>query len=373
MHSDTFYQVALSRIPQIGPKLFRALVQHFGTAEEVIRSTQRGSEGARTRVLREVPGIAEGIARHFGGDTHLRQAETILRHAERREVSILCCTDADFPRRLREFTSSGPVLYHYGATDFSNPRSVAVVGTRQMSSRGSRQTDLLLDPLVDYSPLIVSGLAYGVDIYAHRRCLRVGLPTLAVMGSGFDNIYPAAHAKTAAQLAETGGGVLTAYPYWMKPDKDHFPARNRIVAMLSDLTVVVESARRGGSMITATMAHDLGRKVGACPGRGGDLLTEGCNELIKGGRAHLIENGHDVISLLGWKGKATGHQRRLFDDLNPAELALTEQLRDREGVDVDELRLQLGVPPAQLASTLLMLEMKGVIASMPGHRYRLSG
>lgn len=373
MHQDTFYQVALSRVPLVGPKTFRSLVEHFGSAEEFFRSLKGKNEGARTQVLRQIEGASARLSGHLAGEAHLREAERILHHAERNELRIFCCTDPDYPAKLFPYPNSGPVLYHYGATDFSNPRSVAVVGTRQMSSRGGCQVDRLLDPLAEYAPLIVSGLAYGVDIYAHRRCLKVGLPTLAVMGSGFNQIYPAAHAKTARRLIETGGGVLTAHPFWVKPHKDHFPARNRIVAMLSDLTVIVESARRGGSMITARMAGELKKMVGACPGRGGDPLTEGCNELIKTGRAHLLESGQDVVRLLGWKGKTAGVQRRLFDDLSPAEQSLADHLRDRDGVDIDELHHALSVPPAALAGTLLMLEMKGVIASLPGHRYRLTG
>lgn len=366
MHPNTFARVALSRIPQIGPKLFQNLVAYFGGADEVFR--------ARPQELCQVEGIGGKVAAEFEkAETAKRAAERILHHAERNDIRILCCLDDDFPDALSRQAATPPILFYYGEADLNAPRKIAVVGTREMSSAGARQVDRLLDPLVDYSPLVVSGLAYGVDIYAHRRCLQVGLPTLAVMGSGFDRIYPAAHSKTALRMAENGGGVLTAYPFWMQPNKDHFPARNRLVAALADFTVVVESASRGGSMITARMAHDMGKKVGACPGRGGDPLTAGCNELVKSGRAHLIESGQDVVDLLGWKGYAPGHQTRLFENLNADEQDLVSHLRDKESVEIDELRLLLKHPPAKMANTLLMLEMKGVIAALPGHRYRLSG
>lgn len=365
MHPDTLSRVALSRVPYIGAKLFRNLIRHFGTANEVLR--------ARPRVLCEVDGIAEKTALSFRDERHHREAESILHHAEKSGVEILCYIDENYPGRLAKEVGSPPILYHFGETDLQNPRSLAVVGTREMSGRGSRQIDLLLDPLSEFNPLVVSGLAYGVDIYAHRRCLQVGLPTLAVMGSGFGHVYPSAHAKTALRIAENGGGVLTEYPYWMQPDRQHFPTRNRIVAMQSDLTVVVESAKKGGSMITARMAHELGRKVGACPGRGGDPLSAGCNTLIKKGKAHLLESGQDVIDLMKWKGAAAGHQQSLFEDLSNDEQAIVGQLRDREGVTIDELHLNLEEPPAKLAGTLLMLEMKGVIVALPGHRYRLGG
>ena len=364
MHSDTHARVALSRVPGVGPKTFRALTAYFGSASAVLR--------ASTRELCEVGGVAEHTARNLRrSDQSCREADRIIAHAERYDIQIICALDDSFPYRLQPLNNAPPVLYYFGAADLNNARSVAVVGTREMSSRGARQIDRLLDPLADFAPLIVSGLAYGVDIYAHRRCLQVGLPTVAVMGSGFDRIYPQAHARTANQLADNGGGVLTAYPYWIKPEKDHFPARNRIVAMQSDLTVVVESAARGGSMITARMAHELGRKVGACPGRGGDPLSAGCNQLIKSGKAHLIEAAQDVVDLLGWKGHAAGRQQQLFTDLDPTERAIVELLRDQEGLDIDTLRIGSGSPPGALASTLLMLEMKGVVAALPGHAYRL--
>lgn len=366
MHPDTLSRLALSRVPSIGPKLFRALIDHFGEADEVLR--------ARPQELCEVNGVARHTAARFDTpDRFRREAENILEHAERFGIDVLCCLDGNYPSRLAEFASSPPILYHFGETDLQNPRTIGVVGTREMSSNGSRQVDRLLDPMVDYSPLVVSGLAYGVDIYAHRRCLQVGLPTLAVMGGGFNYIYPAAHANTARRLARSGGGIMTAYPYWMKPGKDHFPARNRIVAKLSDMTVVVESAARGGSMITARMAHEHGRKVGACPGRGGDHHSEGCNALIKSGRAHLIETADDAIDLLGWKGPAPGRQRRFFDDLTDKEQELVGYLRDRSAVNIDELHIATGRPPGELSATLLMLELKGTITTLPGHNYRLSG
>ena len=198
-------------------------------------------------------------------------------------------------------------------------------------------------------------------------------PTLGVMGSGMQHVYPHTHARLARDMVEAGGGILTEYPFWTKPEREHFPARNRIVAALADLTVVVESRAQGGSMITAGMAHDLGRKLGACPGPGGAEGTAGCNALIKSGRAHLIEGGRDVIDLLHWTGPAAGRQRRLFGDLEPEEHTVVDALRDRAEVELDELRRGLGIPPGRLASLLVGLELKEVVRGMPGGRYRLVG
>jgi DNA processing protein len=243
-----------------------------------------------------------------------------------------------------------------------------------MSALGARQVETILDQLVEYEPLIVSGLAYGVDIAAHRRAMSVGLPTVAVLGSGLGRIYPAAHRDDAHRMCESGGGLLTEYPHWVGPEREHFPARNRIVALLSEFTLVVESDVRGGSIITATMAGDYGRKVGACPGRGGDAGTAGCNHLIKAGRAHLIETGEDIARLLNWQTTGGAQsQLGLFDDLEPRERRLVERLREVPALAADELHRSVQMPVAELSSVLLGLEIKGVVASLPGQRYRLIG
>lgn len=366
MRPDSFAAVALSRVPSIGAKLFRALIAHFGSAEMALR--------AGPDELKAVGGIADRTAARFGSGAYEKEAERILSFAGRNEVDILVTGGEAYPPMLNGFADAPPVLYHRGGTDFSRPRSAAIVGTRKMSTLGGQQVERLLDLWANHEVLIVSGLAYGVDAAAHRRALHLGLPTLAVLGSGFEHIYPGAHRDLAQRMCERGGGVLTEYPPWYTPEREHFPARNRIVAMLSQITVVVESDRRGGSMITANMAHEYGRRVGACPGRGGDTRTAGCNALIKAGKAHLIEDGGDVINLMGWKGgKASLKQMNLFQKLSEEERQLVDFLNERDSGSIDELHRTLGIPPAKLAGVLLTLEVQGVIASLPGHRYRLVG
>jgi len=366
MSSEEYAAVALSRVPAIGAKLYRALIAHFGSAREVLR--------AKRVDLEEVPGIAARTAAHFDTDRYRREAQKILDFCSRKPVAILYIGSPSYPAALAGFGTAPPVLYHYGQTQLGNPHRVAVVGTRTMSSLGALQVERLVDPLLEYGTLIVSGLAYGVDIAAHRRALRVGLPTLAVLGSGFEHIYPYGNRKTAWKMAEQGGGLLTEYPPWQKPEREHFPARNRIVAMLAQMTVVVESGVSGGSIITANMAHDYRRKVGACPGRGGDTATAGCNALIKCGKAHLIEDAADIVRLLGWKSQAgRAVQAALFNELPPRQRRIVQELQDNGHRSIDELYRELGEPPASLAGDLLALEMSGAITALPGHRYRLSG
>lgn len=365
MSSEEFATVALSRVPAIGPKLFRTLTAHFGSAQEVF--------GAGVRQLTEVAGIARRTALNFGGDGHFREAEKILDFNRRNDILTLYPGGGRYPVALEKFSSAPPVLYYRGQADLSENRMLAIVGTRTMTTQGREQVERLIDGLMAYGVTIVSGLAYGIDTAAHKQAMRSGLPTVAVMGSGFQHIYPHVNRTTAQRMSERGGGLLTEYPPWQTPEREHFPARNRIVAMLTIMTVVVESGTRGGSIITANMAHDYGRLVGACPGRGGDIAAAGCNLLIKTGRAHLIDGADDIIALLGWQSnRARGAQTKLFESLLPEELIVVETLRTMGDLSIDQLRRELGLPPAKLAGTLLTMEMKGVIASLPGHRYRLA-
>lgn len=357
--------MALSRVPAIGAKLYRSLIGHFGSAVEVLR--------ASCSDLQEVEGIAARTAAQFDSSLYRREAERILTFCEHKSVEILYLGNKRYPAALQRFDTAPAVLYHYGQTDLANLHSVAIVGTRKMTAAGALQVERLIDPLLDYGALIISGLAYGVDIAAHRRALRLGLPTLAVLGSGFEHIYPHTNRKTAWKMTEQGGGLLTEYPPWQRPEREHFPARNRIVAMLAQLTVVVESDISGGSIITANMAHDYGRKVGACPGRGGDTATAGCNKLIKSGKAHLIEEASDIVSLLGWRGTAArAVQTALFSELPPPQARIVETVRGLGQPSIDDLYRALGEPPAKLAQELLTLEMMGILSALPGHRYRMS-
>lgn len=355
--------MALSRVPAVGAKIFRSLLHHFGTAEAVFQ--------APARELHGVPGIAARIIKNLQDDRPLREAERILRHADRSSVEILRAGSGNYPPSLSPYDQAPPVLYHLGETDFANSRCLAIVGTRRMTERGARQIERLLDPLSGYRPLIISGLAYGVDIAAHRRAIRLGLPTLGVLGSGLDRLYPAAHASVVRRMAGQGGGVLTEYPFWQQPEREHFPARNRIVAMLSRMILVVESGETGGSIITARMGHDLGRTVGACPGRPEDMATLGCNALIKTGHAHLVDSADDIVRLLNWETPRSAPQLRLFQDLSPGETQVVERLSTDVSLSIDELARDLQTPPSTLAGTLLGLEIREVVAALPGQRYRL--
>ena len=365
MSSEDYAAVALSRVPAIGPKLYRLLTTHFGSPSAALQVS--------TKELTAVAGIGVQTAAQLQGEQHLRDADEILDYGHRHGV-VLHVDSEMYPPALRRYDTAPAVLYYLGTADLANRRSIAIVGTRKPEAAGRRQVERLVDPLVAFAPLIISGLAYGIDVTAHRRALLAGLPTVAVMGSGFKHIYPFYNRGIARQMVEQGGGLLTEYPPWQKPAREHFPARNRIVAMLAQLTLVIESGVSGGSIITANMGRQYGKQVGACPGRPGEVATAGCNQLIKSGRAHLIETAEDITSLLEWQSLPFERaQMQLFDTLSEAEKPLVELLRSGDSLSIDQLNRRLGEPPASLAGTLLSLEMRGAIQSLPGHRYRLAG
>ena len=366
MHREDFAAVALSRTVGVGPVAFRQLLRSFGSATEALRASPRD--------LSQVNGISRELARRITAAAGRREAERIVAFCERHEVRILTAGRNDYPRALQQFEKAPAVLYYRGTADLHNPKTLAVVGTRRTSGEAGRQIERLLNPLTEYEPLIVSGLAYGVDTAAHRRALTLGLPTLAVLGSGFRYIYPYANRKLAAEMVERDGGLLTEYPPWVTPEREHFPARNRIVAMMAEMTLVVESDVSGGSIITANRAREAGRKVGACPGRGGDRSTAGCNALIREGKAYLIDGPEDIVRLLNWEPAARRRQQlQLFHCLPPEEQRLIECLStEADGLRVDELSHRLQLPPAQLAGQLLNLEMQGMLTALPGQRYRIS-
>ena len=365
LHPESLYRVALSRVPQIGPLLGRHLIRHCGSAEEVFHTP--------ARQLHKIKGIAGRTIQQLQAPQPLLEAEAILEYAQRKGISIYYFGDASYPRNMQAYNQAPLILYAQGKVDLSPNRSLAVVGTRKVSREGIRQTERLLEPLIDYKPLIISGLAYGVDIHAHRSAVRLGLATVAVLGSGHAKIYPSEHIRTAEQMLENGG-LISVYPYWQKPEREHFPARNRIVAMLADCTVVVESGTSGGSVITAKMTAELNKAVGACPGRGGHPHTAGCNQLIKSGLASMICGGEDVVELLNWQPQQQlARQAQLFAELSPDESRIVAQLKERPELAVDELKRQLDFTPSQLASQLLAMECKGLLDVLPGQRYRLTG
>lgn len=359
--TEIVYTLALQQIPGIGSLLGRKLIERLGSAEAVFRTPAHR--------LETTPGIGPLLAQAIKQHQSLTAAETEWNKAEKHGLRVLHFRDTDFPARLRQCADHPLVLFGKGSLPLNANRIVAVVGTRAATDYGRMLTEQLVRGLVPYNVLVLSGLAYGIDIHAHRQALAVGLPTVAVLGHGLSRMYPAAHRHTAEKMLETGG-LLTECWYDAGPDRENFPKRNRIVAGMADAVVVVEAAENGGALITASMANDYNRDVYAFPGRITDAGHAGCHKLVMQNKAALIGGAHDLITAMGWaapvKEQQTARQGVLFLDLEPDEQQLYDLLPFNQAISIDDLILLSGWSTSRLSHLLLALEFKGAVRAAPG-------
>ncbi len=358
---------ALHFIPGIGDYTIRQLVSYCGSAEQVFK-TPKGK-------LLKIPGVGPVIAETISKGQPYEQAEKEIKRAEREAVEILFFTDKRYPSRLRQIPDAPSMLYTKGNIDFENPKTVGIVGTRQATAYGKEQVERLIEALVPHGALIVSGLAYGIDIQAHKQALKNNLPTVGIMGSGIDVIYPATHKDTAQRMLEHGG-LVTENRFGTKPDAHNFPERNRIIAGLSDALVVVEAAEKGGALITAEIANSYNKDVFAYPGSVGVTYSAGCNNLIKTNKAHLISSVKDIEYIMNWEVAKSGKLKKItsfsLDDYTEEEKIILTLLLEKSPVMIDELSWKSNLPISQLASVLLGLEFNGVVKSLPGKMYSLN-
>lgn len=372
-HDSLFHELALTLLPGIGPQLTRQLMSYGGSAKNVLMMPPGK--------LRRIPGVGDATIKILTGperEKALKQAETDLKKADKTGVEIIFYTSKRFPTRLKLIPDAPAILYYQGTADLNAPKTVALVGTRQATDYGREQTDRIVKGLVPHRPLVVSGLAYGIDIMAHRAALQEGLDTVGVMATGIDVLYPAAHRKTAEKMREQGG-LLTEFPFGTPPDRYNFPARNRIIAGMCDGTVVVEAASKGGALITAELALSYDRDVLAVPGNLGSAASAGCNALIKSNKAALYQDPEDLEQLLNWD--AALHQSGKFkqvpsysaDDFTADEFTLITTLAAAQGreLHMDELAWKAELPIHAVASLLLPLEFRGVLRAMPGKKFAL--
>ena len=368
---EKLYQVALSMLPHVGGTLAKQLINYCGSAEAVFTSP--------IRQLSRIPGIGEKI---IGG---IRNAASLLERAEReidactkQGVEIISYTDKQYPERLKQIYDAPVLVYYKGKADLRSHRMISIVGTRQSTAYGKEVVDRLVNELQPYQPVIVSGLAYGIDILAHRASLRAKLPTIGVMGSGMDIIYPAAHRREAEEMKEQGG-LLTENPLGTRPDARKFPARNRIIAALCQATIVVEAAEKGGALITANLANDYDREVFAVPGNWGQTYSRGCNKLISEHKARILSRSSDVVEMLNWDQENTPlptaqKEPQINVEIDEEERKVVDILTKKtEAILFDSLSWHTHMPVNKLASVLLSLEFKGIIRSLPGRKYQLTG
>ncbi len=367
MSDSLVHQIALTLVPQVGAVTAKTLVSYCGSAEAVFH--------AKRSELFKIPGIGPTIVDSLQMAEPLRLAERELDFLESNNVQTLFYTHEHYPVRLRQCHDSPAILFFKGSSVqlLNAERVVAIVGTRQPTDYGKALCEEIVAGLQPYNVLIVSGLAYGVDITAHRQATALGIPNIGVLGHGLSSIYPAQH-KTAALKMMEHGGLLTEYVSNTQPDREHFPMRNRIVTGMCDALLVVESAISGGSMISAQLASGYEREVFALPGRAKDVKSAGCNQLIKNLRAKLVESAGDLANALQWPepGKPNLVQTRLLLDLSPGGTQLLERIRQTPDIPIDQLSQAASLPHGELAALLLELEFQGAIRTLPGKRYRVA-
>ncbi len=364
--NELLHLVALSFVPGIGPAKAKNLLAFFGSAEAIFNE--------KKKALLRVPEIGPVSATAISSGDYLSLADEELRFSYQKGLKVLPIYSEAYPSRLRQCSDGPIVLFYRGETDLNIRPAVAMVGTRSATSYGKKCVDLLIDGLAPLDPLIVSGLAYGIDIYSHKKSLENKLSTIACLAHGLDRVYPPTHAEIARRMCEEGGGLLTEFPQGTRPDRELFPSRNRIIAGMTDCTVVVETDRKGGSIITAHLASDYGREVCAFPGRIDDRHSWGCNELIKKNVAALIESADDLIQLMQWTPRSRDKkQPSLFEHLDETELKLYRHLRSQHRLSLDAISHWLGLNLSLSNALLLEMEFKGAVRSLPGKLYEACG
>ena len=357
-------QIALSRLPGIGAKTVRQLIAHCGSASDVFSSSKA--------TLQKIPGIGNTLSGILTDSNTIHLAERDLHFYLRNNIEMLFYLDKGYPPRLKHFDDMPVVLYVKGRPDWLATRTVAVIGTRSPDRRGKEICHDLINGLKAYHVQIISGLAYGIDASAHNSSLSMDMENIAVMGTGMDVIYPAVH-RTLAKRIENNGALVTEFPIRSRADKENFPRRNRIIAGLADAVVVIQSKERGGSLITVEYANQYNKDVFAFPGGIDNPLHKGCNKLIKRHKAHLIENISDLVHIMRWDSDITqkrAPQGILFCDLDEDEKKMLHAIREGDAVSTDYLSSILGLSFSQMTSTLLQLELKGLIISYPGNRFK---
>jgi DNA processing protein len=365
------HRIALSLIKGIGPKLARNLIAYLGSESALFEE--------KIPTLAKVPGIGPALNQlllNIDREELLKRADQELLFIEKHRLSALFFSDEQYPGRLSFCEDAPLMLYIHGQRCHTAQRMIGIVGTRTPSDEGIDYCEKLVSDLAVRHPgtVVVSGLAYGVDICAHKAALKNGLPTIGVLAHGLDRIYPSMHRNTAKEMLENGA-LMTEFISETVPDKFNFVQRNRIIAGLSDALIVIQSARKGGALITAELARDYNRDVLAFPGRPGDTYSAGCNYLIKSNIAALIESVDDLEYALGWdtnKSKDSPVQGNLFATIETEDQQLImENLIEEQEMNLNLLSLKCAMPISKLSATLLDLEFKGLVKSKPGGIYRV--
>lgn len=358
------HTIALSMVKKIGPVLARYLIAYCGGVEAVFEASKKS--------LTKVPNIGPATIKRLKDEEAFRKADQQIDFIVKHDIRAYSYLDEGYPSRFKPFETSPIVIYFNGQGELNHHRTVGIVGTRTPSERGSINCQKIVQGLAKYGVQIISGLAYGIDSIAHKYALEENIPTIGMLGHGHDIIYPASNRAIAKKML-ADGGTLTEFPIESRVDREHFPMRNRLIASMSDAVIVVESAKKGGSMITADFANQYNKDVFAIPGRLDDQYAQGCNALIKQNKAHLLETAEDIAYIMRWEeaDKVKPVQTNLFVELSEIEQKIVNTIKDNPDINIDMLNHIVQLQTSELASHLIHLEFQGIIKALPGKKYIL--
>jgi DNA processing protein len=367
MKEPIVYKIALSLVPGIGGVLARNLVAYLGSPEAIFTE--------KPKILAKVPGIGEINIKRISDPENIARAEKELKFLAKYNIDVRFYTDPGFPRRLLSCPDAPVLIFSKGNFNPDEEKIISIVGTRNATEYGKEICETLVGELAErnHRVLIVSGLAYGIDIYAHKAAIKHNLPTVGILGHGLDTLYPGMHKDTASRMLENGG-LATDFASQTKIDPSNFIRRNRIIAGMADATIVVESGEKGGALVTARIAGSYNRDVFAFPGRVGDVYSVGCNNLIKTNGAALITSVADLEYIMGWDTpdkKPATIQKELFTEFSDEERLIIELLKKVSPLFIDQVCSETGLPMSKVSGHLLNLEFKGVVAALPGKMYKL--
>lgn len=364
--NELLYRIALTLIPGVGDTTAKKLIAYCKGVEGVFKE--------KKKALLAIPDIGPRTAELIVGQDVLARAEEEVEFIEKNNIIPLFYLDPTYPKRLKECEDGPVMLYTKGNTNFNNRRVLSIVGTRKPTNYGKKVTEQIVEDIAYLDCLIVSGLAYGIDITAHKAAMQHNLATVGVVAHGLDKIYPAAHRKYAERMLENGGWA-TDFISYTNPEQMFFPRRNRIIAGLADATLVIEAAEKSGTLITADLAVDYQRDVLAIPGNIDSELSVGCNKLIRENKAALVTSADDIINLLGWQpedNRKKPIQPKLFVELTPEEELIVKLLQTEGPTGIDSVGLKAGLPASKCSSLLFTLEFKGMVKALPGKVYELA-
>lgn len=362
---NLLYVLALQNVARIGDITAKKLINNCGSAEAIFKEKKSN--------LLKIDGIGTTTISDVFSTYHFEEAEKELKYIKDNDIKCLYFMDENYPEKLKHCIDGPILLFQSGEINLKKQRIISVVGTRKITTYGTAFCEQLVEQLAPFNPVIVSGFAYGTDITAQKAALKHNLQTVGCLAHGLNQIYPKVHKKYVADI-EKHGGFLTEFWSTSNPDRENFLKRNRIIAGLSEATIVIESAEKGGSLVTADIANSYNRDVFAVPGRTTDSQSVGCNNLIKYQKAQMLTNPMDIPYILNWQledNKKPAIQKQLFVELEVDEKAIYNYLKDNSKQQLDTIALECEMPIFKVASLLLNMELKGVIRPLPGKLFEV--